>query len=626
MTCQVLVHSPDGATLTARALLDSASSTSFISERLTQALRLPKSPQSIRILGIAGLTHRSPLHSTVSFDISPTSCKDDRINVSAVAVPRVTSDLPLQPIPLNATWSHLSGLPLADPDFGRPGRIDILLGVDVYIDVVKHGRRTGPPNSPAAFETKFGWVLAGRTKVPASSRQVTSYHVSVASEDVTLSKFWEIEECPEDSTSYSPEERLVVQHFAENHRRSSTGRFVVPLPRKPQAKTIGESRTQAVRRFLALERSLSSKNQFTEFSDVIEEYFEMGHAELIPATDLRKLMGQVFFLPMHAVRKESSTTTKIRAVFDASAKSSSGVSFNDTLLVGPTVHPPLIDVLMRFRLHRVALTADVSKMYRAVELTQSDRDFHRFVWRKDPGEPLRDYRMTRVTFGVSASSFAANMAVKQNAHDNIAEYPQAAEMVEKSFYVDDCLTGADTVTAAMELQKQLEERFNRGGLLLRKWNASESAVLKNLPSDLKDPHVTHIFHDSVAEYTKTLGVEWNASSDQFRLTIAKLPALNNVTKRLLVSDVAKTFDVLGWFSPSTIKAKILLQRLWEQRVDWDDSVPSSIQEAWLHWRSELHLLSEKPATLTSPPTLSHSSSTVSVMPQSTPTLLWSTCA
>ena len=178
MTCQLLVHSPDGATLKARALLDSASSTSFISERLTQALRLPKSSQSIRISGIAGLSHRSPLHSTVSFDISPTSCKDDKINVSAVAVPRVTSDLPLQPIPLNATWSHLSGLPLADPDFGRPGRIDVLLGVDVYIDVVKHGRRTGPPNSPVAFETKFGWVLAGRTKVPASSHHATSYHVS----------------------------------------------------------------------------------------------------------------------------------------------------------------------------------------------------------------------------------------------------------------------------------------------------------------------------------------------------------------------------------------------------------------------------------------------------------------
>ena len=68
----------------------------------------------------------------------------------------------------------------------------------------------------------------------------------------------------------------------------------------------------------------------------------MGHAEPVPPSDLEKPQHQVFYLPMHAVRKDSSTTTKIRAVFDASTKSSSGVSLNDTLLVGPTVHPPLI--------------------------------------------------------------------------------------------------------------------------------------------------------------------------------------------------------------------------------------------------------------------------------------------
>ena len=127
------------------------------------------------------------------------------------------------------------------------------------------------------------------------------------------------------------------------------------------------------------------------------------------------------------------------------------VSLNDTLLVGPTIHPPLVDVLLRFRFHRVALTADVSKMYRAIELDRADRDLHRFVWRKDPKEPLKDYRMTRITFGVSASSFAANMSVKQNADDHALEYPLAAEVVHKSFYVDDCLTGADTTQDAIQL-------------------------------------------------------------------------------------------------------------------------------------------------------------------------------
>ena len=93
-------------------------------------------------------------------------------------------------------------------------------------------------------------------------------------------------------------------------------------------------------------------------------------------------------------------------------------------------------MLLRFRLHRVALTADVSKMYRAIELAPSDRDFHRFLWRKNVKDPLQDYRMTRVTFGVSASSFAANMAVKQNATDHASEFPNAAKVVERSFYVD----------------------------------------------------------------------------------------------------------------------------------------------------------------------------------------------
>jgi len=318
----------------------------------------------------------------------------------------------------------------------------------------------------------------------------------------------------------------------------------------------------------------------------------MRHAEPVPAADLHKACHEVFYLPMHAVRKEDSTTTKLRVVFDASAKSSTGVSLNDTLLVGPTVHPPLIDVLLRFRIHRIALTTDVSKMYRAVELAQVDRDLHRFVWRSNPKGPLLDYRMTRVTFGVSASSFAANMAVKQNALDHAVQYPQAAEVVSDSFYVDDGLTGADSVPEAIELRQQLQNLFSKGGFLLRKWNSSDPRAIQDLPPDLKDAKSTQAMPSS-EEHTKTLGIQWNASKDHFKLSVTGPPPLENLTKRGLVSGVAKTFDVLGWFSPSTIKVKILMQQLWEDKVDWDDPVPSRIQNAWIQWRSELPLLSQK---------------------------------
>ena len=75
----------------------------------------------------------------------------------------------------------------------------------------------------------------------------------------------------------------------------------------------------------------------------MREYMDLGHAELVPPEDLEKPVDQVFYLLMHAVYKSSTTTTKIRAVFDASAKSTSSVSLNDILLVGPTVHPTLIE-------------------------------------------------------------------------------------------------------------------------------------------------------------------------------------------------------------------------------------------------------------------------------------------
>ncbi len=96
-----------------------------------------------------------------------------------------------------------------------------------------------------------------------------------------------------------------------------------------------------------------------------------------------------------------------------------------------------------------------------MNLIESDKNLHRFVWRSQPGTPLKDYRMTRVTFGVSASSIAANIAIKQNAIDHDGKFPAASEVVHKSFYVDDCLTGAQDSTSALKLQQKLTKLLTR---------------------------------------------------------------------------------------------------------------------------------------------------------------------
>ena len=593
MTCRVRVSAPDGTSVEARALLDNASSASFISERLAQSLCLPRTNQSAKISGIAGLSHKSPVQSLATFSVSPVKPSAKKVNVTAVVVPQVTCDLPFHPIPFKAGWNHLSNLPLADPGFGSPGRIDILLGVDVFVDVLLHGRRAGPPGSPVAFETHFGWVLAGNTDSCAPTNRVATYHVSCITGDDILRQFWKIEEQPLSESNLTPEERSVVQHFKTNHCRTESGRFVVPLPKRENVQPLGESRSLVVRRFLSLERTLHSRDQFDEVDEVMKEYFKLGHAELVPPEDLNKSLHEVYYLPIHTVRKETSTTTKLRAVFDASMKTMSGVSLNDLLMVGPTIHPPLIDVLLRFRMHRIAIVADISKMYRAIELPTSDRDLHRFVWRANPNEPLQDYRMTRVTFGVSSSSFVANMSVKQNAVDFSHKYPLAAEVVDESFYVDDCLTGANSVEEGIKLQRQLQNLFSEANFLLRKWNSSNPDVLKAIPPELQDTQTCLTISDSEEVYTKTLGVEWHSVLDHFRLSVANHSPIEDQTKRALVSDIAKTYDVLGWFAPTIIKAKILLQRVWESKVNWDDPVPQPIADEWMLWRSQLKSLSQR---------------------------------
>ena len=373
MTCHVLVHSPDGSSIAARAVLDSASSASFVSERLAQTLHLPRSRRVSSVSGIAGLTCKSTLQDVTQFNVSPLINPAKKFNVDAIVMPRVTCDLPISPVN-NKRWGYISDLSLADPSFNQPGRIDVLLGVDVFVNTLMQGRRTGPPGCPVALQTEFGWVLAGGMGSPQNN---VVHQVTTVSGDDVLKRFWEIEEHHSNNDlTLTPDEKYVVEHFKANHLREEDGSFVVPLPRVPDLPQMGESKSMAVRRYLSLERSLKSKGKIKEFHSVMEEYVQLGHAELVPTPDLQKPDHKSFYLPMHIVLKESSTTTKVRAVFDASVKSLSGVSLNDTLMVGPIVHAPLVDVLLKFRHHRYALTTHVSKMYRAVKLTPSDRDYH----------------------------------------------------------------------------------------------------------------------------------------------------------------------------------------------------------------------------------------------------------
>ena len=324
-----------------RALLDSGSAVSFVSERVAQSLCLCRFSQNVKICGVTDVPLKDSYHSLSSFKIAPVHNPKWQLTVNAVVVPLVICELPTKHEPLNQEWEHVKGLKLADPDFGEPEKVDLLLGVKTFVNIIRHGRRRERRGSPTATETCFGWVLAGSTNIPGAA-PLPSHHVSALAGDDLLRQFWEVEEKPVAHSTLTPEEHAVLNHFDAHHSRDLEGRFMVPLLKKLTSMELGESRAQAVRRFLSFERMMHSKGQFEEVEKVVDEYFENKHAEPVPQADLVKPPNEVFYLPIHVVHKESSTTTKVRAVFHASAKTSTGISLNDTNSIGwPHGTPPI---------------------------------------------------------------------------------------------------------------------------------------------------------------------------------------------------------------------------------------------------------------------------------------------
>ena len=141
------------------------------------------------------------------------------------------------------------------------------------------------------------------------------------------------------------------------------------------------------------------------------------------------------------------------------------------------------------------------------------------------------------------------------------------------------MAGAESTEEAVQLQQQLRSLLLKGGFDLRKWRSSSSEVMQSIPTDLHESiPVKEFLEEATVDSPKALGVHWDTSRDVLQVSIGTLSPLKQCTKRSVISDTAKTFDVLRWFAPATILMKILFQHLWEIKLEWDEEVPRNIQE------------------------------------------------
>lgn len=312
----------------------------------------------------------------------------------------------------------------------------------------------------------------------------------------------------------------------------------------------------------------------------MNEYLTLNHMTLVENIDNPKAV----YLPHHAVVREDKDTTKVRVVFDASCKGFNNFSLNDNLLVGPKLQQDLRHILMRWRSHKICIAADIIKMYRMVRVAQEDTEFQRILWRFSENEPIKHYKLLRLTFGTACAPYLAVKSLQRLAEHEQSNYTIAANITKKDFYMDDLLTGCESIDEAMNIYNDMTKLMNLGGFALQKWSSNNETLLKYIGDNKSDDHELPL---KVNNLIRVLGVSWNREKDVFQYNL-NLPEIKYpITKRQILSEVAKLYDPLGWIAPVVVVAKIIIQKLWKTGLGWDDVIKGDLLEEWLDYRNDL---------------------------------------
>ncbi|XP_055527495.1 uncharacterized protein LOC129720100 [Wyeomyia smithii] len=576
---KVKTHAPIKAESNARVLI-STPSTSYqstsavsasISEPSSYASRIKAQRKKVH-LPIAGIGQSSAHARQTLLTTVRSRFGKYTYTLDFLVLPKVTIDLPSASVDVSS-WEIPPGVQLADPSFHRTTPVDLVLGAEIFFDLFKvAGRIPLGEDLPVLVNFVFGWVMSGKSTLNRRTAPVTANFATTHNLQALMEKFWSIEEDDTDPC-YSVEEAACEEHFRQTVTRNADGRYVVRLPLKQDILSkLNDNRRSALHRFHQLEarlvRNPDLQHQYRAF---VEEYHALGHMQRV--SDYEDPPTPCYHLPHHAVVREDSTTTKLRVVFDASCKIPNGPSLNDALMVGPTVQEDLRSIIMRSRTHQVMLIADSKQMYRQVLVDDRDTPLQRIVGRPSPDSPTETYELKTVTYGTASAPFLATRILQQLADDECNEFPEAAKVLRKDFYVDDLFSGSSDAS-------------------------NEAAVLEDVQP--AERGLQESFDFDKDQCIKTLGLHWEPSSDQLRYKIhpVNTSADSLISKRIALSYIAKLFDPLGLVGPVVTTAKIFMQTLWTLKDDdgnpwdWDSDLPPAIKDRWHAYQSQLTLLNK----------------------------------
>ncbi|XP_043263018.1 uncharacterized protein LOC122403528 [Colletes gigas] len=540
-TAIIHVLNDKGQKFECRALLDQGSQVNIIKESFAKFVGLSCKPTQLAISGVgaadAGKRAQGKARVTIQSRQNGYST-----TMSCILMQKITSDIPNFKIAKSAL-NIPANVRLADPSFDKPRDVDMLIGNGHLWEIMSVGQKRLGQGLPVLLKSQFGWVFGGKIRASLNAESQSCNVVTNDQLNSQLTRFWDIEQIP--TLGHLPAHPC-EEHFNETVKRDSDGRFIVTIPFNSDLAKLGDSYSMAERRFFGLERKLNRTPVLkAEYVSFMSEYLALGHMTQV-SRDSRTQAGPAYYLPHHAVTKAASTTTKMRVVFDGSAKTSSGYSLNDTQEIGPVVQDDLFSILIRFRQHQIILSADIAKMYRQILVAPEQRVFQRILWREEPTLPLETYELNTVTYGTASAPFLATCVLRQ--------------------------IGLD--------QSHLDPVIS---LPLRKWASNVPAVVQEVLTESRDLNL------QAEKDPKTLGLLWEPCTDELRVSVESQPVLRT-TKRTILSEVSKIFDPLGLVAPVIIQAKLIIQSLWQLKLSWDESVPQAIHSEFHDFYADLRSL------------------------------------
>ncbi len=597
-------------------LIDQGATGAFMSRRAAEELEVTGHTATARVTGFDGMVSQGQVLITSVQVTALGNRKKHWVQVQVTKDP-AGSYQPHDWTRDQAKYKHIKSLPILPPIPNK--NVDIMLGMDTP-DLIKSlvPDVGGHEGQPLARFTKLGWVVSGPTRMegdeecranfvfkaagweidgPAWSahalrttmpdaRQI-SYTGRKEEDDIKqlLVRMWELEVAPEKTTSSLLDDKL-FRFLRQELQQTEDKKYLLPTLWRTGHPHIDNNFKYAETRLKSIlgSKQLRDPRVAAEYRAQFRDWEAKGYTEEV-ATDSPEA-DRAFYLPHFAVVRWDKLTTKVRIVMDGAAKpSKSGMQLclNDCLQKGPKLVNDLPLVLMRFRLKKVAIAADVKKMFFQIKLRKKDRDYHRFLWKE--GNKLKVYRWAVHPFGSAASPCVAIFTIKEHASRWKGKFPQAAETVIHSTLVDDNLDSCDSVQEATDLGRQLVGLFAEAGMQLGKIMSSHREVREAFPEEMRAESL------DVAEFctqdldnpvVKTLGIIYLSKEDAFGYA-ANIPEVKKWTKRTILQHKAKLYDPHGLISPHTIVAGIILQKLWRLGRNWDEEVGGEELRRWESW-------------------------------------------